>query len=87
MNQKLYNLEDRLVYFTVDILKFVETLPSTDTGKYYRRQMIRSGSSSALNYGEAQAAESRRDFAHKMQIVLKELRHDRFLFINLHKFI
>ena len=74
MNQKQYNPEDRLVCFTVDILEFVESLPSTGVGKYFRGQMIRSGSSSALNYGEVQAAESRRDFSHKMQIVLKELR-------------
>jgi four helix bundle protein len=35
--------------------------------------MIRSGSSPAFNYGEAQRAESIRDFVHKMQICLKEL--------------
>jgi four helix bundle protein len=40
-------------------------------------QIIRSGTSPALNYGEAQAAESRKDFIHKMKIVLKELRETR----------
>ena len=74
MNPKPYDLENRLILFAVDILKLVESFPSNDVGRYYRSQMIRSGSSSALNYGEAQAAESRRDFAHKMQVVLKELR-------------
>jgi four helix bundle protein len=74
MGQRPYDLEDRLVYFAVGVLKFVDTLPSNFVGKYYKSQMIRSGGSSALNYGEAQGAESRRDFVHKMQIVLKELR-------------
>jgi four helix bundle protein len=37
-------------------------------------QLLRSGTSPALNYGEAQSAESRNDFIHKMKICLKELR-------------
>jgi four helix bundle protein len=37
-------------------------------------QIIRSSSSAALNYGEAQAAESKKDFVHKISLVLKELR-------------
>jgi len=36
--------------------------------------MIRSGTSPALNFGEAMAAESRNDFIHKLKIILKELR-------------
>lgn len=36
--------------------------------------MIRSGTSPALNYGEAQGAESTNDFIHKLKIILKELR-------------
>ena len=35
---------------------------------------MRSGTSPALNYGEAQSAESRKDFLHKMKVCLKELR-------------
>ena len=40
-------------------------------------QLIRSGTSPAPNYGEAQSAESRADFIHKMKISLKELRETR----------
>lgn len=36
--------------------------------------MLRSGTFPALNYGEAQAAESKKDFIHKIKVVLKELR-------------
>jgi four helix bundle protein len=36
--------------------------------------MLRSGTSPALNYAEAKAAESHRDFTHKIKVVLKEIR-------------
>lgn len=52
----------------------MEALPGTIAGKHISGQLVRSGSSPALNYGEAQAAESREDFIHKMKISLKELR-------------
>ena len=74
MPRKPFDLEDRLIRFAVLILDFVDTLPPTEIGRHFRGQLIRSGTSPALNYGEAQAAESRRDFTHKIQVVLKELR-------------
>jgi len=49
-------------------------LPKSYTGKHFAGQLVRSGSSPALNYGEAQSAESRKDFIHKMKVALKELR-------------
>jgi four helix bundle protein len=49
-------------------------LPSTRAGNHIGGQLIRSGSSPAFNYGEAQVAESRDDFIHKMKICLKELK-------------
>lgn len=54
--------------------EIVELLPNTRLGNYLAGQMIRSGASPALNYGEAMAAESRKDFIHKMKIIHKELR-------------
>ena len=69
-----YDLEDRLVDFAVKIIKFVEALPKTQTGNYLGNPLVRSGTSTALNYGEAQSAESRKDFIHKMKVSLKELR-------------
>ena|SRR4030042_3289398 len=67
-------LEERLIDFAVDIIKLAATLPKTFAGKHLSEQIIRSGTSSALNYGEAQSAESRKDFIHKIKIILKELR-------------
>ena len=72
-----FNIEDRLINFSVLIIKLAEALPNSKTGNHIRSQMIRSGTSPAANYGEAQGAESRADFIHKLKISLKELRETR----------
>jgi four helix bundle protein len=72
MNQQ--ELEDRLVEFAANIVRLIELLPSTIAGKHFAHQLVRSGTSPALNYGEARGAESRKDFIHKNKIILKELR-------------
>jgi four helix bundle protein len=78
MNLKIagsrYDLEDRLISFAVAVCRVAESLPSTRVGKQVEGQLIRSGTSVAPNYGEAQAGESRKDFVHKMRVCLKELR-------------
>ncbi len=67
-------LEERLIDFAVIIVSVVEALPNSKAGNHIANQLIRSGTSPAPNYGEAQSAESRKDFIHKMKISLKELR-------------
>ena len=67
-------LEDRLIDFSVEIVHLTNTLYKSNYVKIISDQIIRSGLSVALNYGEAQSAESRKDFIHKMRISLKELR-------------
>ncbi len=69
-----FDLEDRLIDFAVRIIEVVRSLPNTRIGNHIGRQLIRSGTSPAPNYGEAQGAESRSDFIHKVRICLKELR-------------
>lgn len=49
-------------------------MQNTKAANHLSGQLVRSGTSPALNYGEAQSAESRKDFIHKFKIVLKELR-------------
>ena len=73
-DSKKYDLEERLVKFAVIITSLAESLPETYVGKYITGQLIRSGISPALNYGEAKSAESMNDFIHKMKICLKELK-------------
>lgn len=73
-NNKKYDLEERLIQFTLMVIDLVEMLPNTRTGNHIAGQLLRSGTSPAFNYGEAQVAESRDDFIHKMKICLKELK-------------
>ncbi len=68
------NLEQRLIDFAVNIIKIVDSLKNSKAGNHLGGQLVRSGTSPALNYGEAQSAESSRDFIHKLKVVLKELR-------------
>ncbi len=74
MDRTKYDLEERLMEFSARIIKVVDCLASTRTGCHIADQLIRSGTSAYPNHGEAQAAESNRDFIHKMRICLKELR-------------
>ena len=74
MKEKKFDLENRLIDFAIRISEIVESLPKTKLGNQVGSQMIKSGTSPALNYGEAQSAESINDFIHKMKVVLKELR-------------
>jgi four helix bundle protein len=69
-----FDLEERLIDYSVLITEIVEVMPSTRAGNHFASQLIRSGTSPALNYAEAQSGESRKDFIHKLKIVLKELR-------------
>lgn len=68
------DLEERLINFAVLIIEIANKMPNTRAGIHLSGQLIRSGTSPALNYGEAQSGESRKDFIHKIKIVLKELR-------------
>jgi four helix bundle protein len=55
-------------------VRLVESLPQSRAAKHLGDQLLRSGTSPLLNHGEGQAAESRRDFIHKLRLCLKELR-------------
>ena len=73
-SRKKFDLQDRFVGYSVRIIKVAESLPDTKAGKHICSQILRSGTSPAANYGEAQSAESRADFIHKLKLALKELR-------------
>ena len=77
MQEREYDLEDRLVRFSSNIVGLAKMLPNTKAGRYIRDQMTRCGMSPSMNYGEAQGAESPDDFIHKMKVVLKELKETR----------
>jgi four helix bundle protein len=72
-----FDLEERLVDHACVVCRIAERLPQSVLGRHIARQLIRSGTSPAANYGEAQSAESRKDFVHKLKTALKELRESR----------
>ncbi len=73
-NSKKYDINERLIEFAVNVIAICESVNSSRAGSHMVGQLIRSGTSPALNYGEAQSAESRSDFIHKLKIAVKELR-------------
>jgi S23 ribosomal protein. len=75
--KRKYDLEDRLVRFACTCLSICEALPHSRSGQNLEFQLSKSCTAPALNYGEAQAAESPADFIHKMKLVLKEIRETR----------
>ena len=77
MAQRKYDLEDRLLEYAAAIIRLVEMLPNTRSSNHVGGQLLRSGTSPLFNHGEAQAAESPKDFVHKMRICLKELRESK----------
>jgi four helix bundle protein len=77
MEKKYFDLEDRLVDFACKCLDVCDMLPTTRAGQNLEYQLSKSGTAPALIYGEAQAAESRADFLHKMRMVLKEIKETR----------
>ncbi len=71
---KAYDLQNRLIEFAVTTVNIVSRLDNDPASFHLGRQLLRSGTSPALNYAEAIGAESRKDFVHKLKICLKELR-------------
>ncbi len=71
---KRFDLEERLIDFAANVILFTNHVEKSYAGNHLTGQIIRSSTSPALNYGEAQSAESNKDFVHKMGICLKELR-------------
>lgn len=67
-------LEERLIQFSIDIILLSKSTDSSFAAEHLTKQLIRSSTSVALNYGEARSGESTKDFLHKMKISLKELR-------------
>ena len=66
-----------MLEFASAVIDLSESLPNTRAGNHVAGQILRSGTSPYPNHGEAEAAESREDFIHKLKICLKELRETR----------
>ncbi len=75
--EKKFDLEDRLVDYAAQMIKFVKDLPNDNIGNYYGNQILRSSGSSVLNFGETQGTNSLKDYISRATIVIKELKESR----------
>ena len=71
-NQRIYDLEERTAKFGEEIIKFAQSLPNRPVNRPLISQIVRSGTSIGANYMEADTAESKRDFNHKISLCKKE---------------
>ena len=74
IEERIFDLEDRLLEYAAAVIRLVEELPKTRAGNHVAAQLLRSGTSPLPNHGEAESAESPADFIHKLKVCLKELR-------------
>ncbi len=68
------DLSERFLDFAADVIKLLVHLKSSETARHIGKQLLRSSTSAGANYEKACGTETNRDFIHKLQIVLKELR-------------
>jgi four helix bundle protein len=71
------DLQERTACFGEDIIKFVRLIPSNAITSTVVSQLVRSATSVGANYCEADDAESKKDFRHKISICLKEIKETR----------
>jgi len=77
MSEHKYDLEERLLTFAVRIIAVTESMKRTRAGSHMADQLLRSGTAPYGQQAEAEGAESRADFIHKLSICYKELRETR----------
>jgi len=71
-------LSDRFLDYAVSVLHLESKLNQSYSSRHIFHQLVRSATSCGANYEEARSAESKADFVHKLQVVLKELRESSF---------
>ena len=77
-NSIKYDLSERFLQFAVDGIKLFGQINKSYAEIHIARQLTRSVTSCGADYEEACSAESKADFVHKLQIVLKELRETQY---------
>lgn len=71
-NVKKFDLEERTAKFGEDVIRFAGKVPKNSVTNPIISQLVRAGTSVGANYCEANNAESRKDFKHKIGICRKE---------------
>lgn len=78
MTQIKYDLEERTAKFAEAIVKFCRTIPENSITKVLILQLVRAATSIGANYCEADDAESKKDFIHKIGVCKKEARETKY---------
>ncbi len=78
MKTPAYDLEERSALFGENVIEFCIDLPETAVTKPLISQLVRAATSIGANYCEADDAESKRDFRHKIALCRKESRETKF---------
>jgi len=73
-------MSERFLMFAVNIVKLGPYMLRTFEARHTYGQLFKAGTSSGANYEESHSAQSKRDFIHKREISLKELRESLFWF-------
>ncbi|HHT9115096.1 MAG: four helix bundle protein [Planctomycetes bacterium] len=76
-NKRVYDLEERTAKFGENILEFVKILERNEINRPLISQIVRSATSIGANYMEADGAESKKDFQHKIALCKKEAKETR----------
>ena len=76
-NNREYDLEERTAKFGENIIKFAKKVPKNAITIPLITQLVKAGTSVGANYCEADDAESKRDFTHKIGICKKEARESK----------
>ncbi|KKR30654.1 MAG: hypothetical protein UT63_C0095G0005 [Candidatus Gottesmanbacteria bacterium GW2011_GWC2_39_8] len=77
LQTKKYDLEERTAKFAENIIDLMKKLSNTPINRRPIEQVVGSSGSMAANYCEANEAESKRDFIHKVSICKKETKETR----------
>lgn len=75
---KKYDLEERTAKFGEDIIEFAKSLLDDTVNRPLISQLVKSATSIGANYAEADAANSKKDFRHKISICKKEAKETRY---------
>ena len=76
-DQVKYDLEERTAKFGEQVILFCKSLPRNEITKPLINQLVKCGTSVGANYSEADDAESKQDFRHKIGICKKESRESK----------
>lgn len=77
-NNKKYDLEERALEFSKKLINFIKPININITNDNTIKQLLKSGTSIGANYREANGAESKKDFRHKIAICKKESKETQY---------